>query len=300
MARFSQLATATKSPSRVIDGPYAAWASEDETCQILLSNNSTIKIGQPVCIDVTQFGPDNNVPNNAAALPLCERVVATTSGNAGPIFGVVSQVYTAVKPGTFTLTYVNGFNANVTASGGVPTYTNVSGANLVATIAVRQLGWGYVLAGCPAAAATVGAVMVGSQLVSKQPSSTNVFAQQGAFLGQSNVGIALATAINTIQQTPAAATQGAGVVSIIPDNMVGIVPPALILIDTLASGVQETVSVGSISYPTMSVALTNAHTGPVRITGPNSNPAVSTMLISIPGTGVTVQGLVATFINVYA
>ena len=34
--------------------------------EIVIATNGTLKIGQPMCLDVTQFGPDNNVPNNGA------------------------------------------------------------------------------------------------------------------------------------------------------------------------------------------------------------------------------------------
>lgn len=280
---------------RVIDGPFAAWDTGDTPCQFVLANNSTLKLGQPVCIDVTQLGPDQNVPNNAAALPQCERVVATTSANAGPIFGVITGVQTPVSS-TFKLSFVNGFSG-LTTSGGVPTWTNTTGSNLTVTLWVRQIGFAYVFAGTAAIGQTGGnSILVGSNLIT---TSAQAFAIQGSATQFSNIGIALATAVNTIQQTPGGA-MGPGVVSVLPDSLVGLVPPALILIDSFGSGVQEAVSVGSISYPTMSIALANAHTAGFKITGPNSNPAKNSVLISTPGAGVTVNGLVAAWVNVYA
>lgn len=284
---------ASKSPSRAIDGPYANWADTDELCQISLANNGTIQLGQPVCIDLSQLGPDANVPNNAAALPLCERVVATTSAQAGPIFGVVTGVQGS--PTGVTLTNINGFSGATVTNGGVPTWTNKSGSTLIVTLWVRQQGWAYVLAGTAAIGQTGGnSILVGSQLIT---TSAQIFAIQGTAAVQVTVGVALATAINTVQQI-IGAPMGAGVVSVIPDTLVGIVPPAMLLIDTLQSGVQEAVSVGSISYPTMSIALANAHTAGFRITGPNTGiEAKNTVLISTPGAGKTVYGLVATFVN---
>ncbi len=285
---------AAKNPSRVIDGPYANWADTDELCQISLANGSTIQLGQPVCIDVTQLGPDANIPNNAANLPLCERVVATTSANAGPIFGVVSGVQGA--PNGITLSYINGFSGATVTNGGVPTWKNTSGSTLVVNIWVRQQGWAYVLAGTAAIGQTGGnSILVGSSLIT---TSAQVFAIQGTAAINTNVGVALATAINTTEQIPGAPL-GPGVVSVFPDSLVGLVPPALVLIDTLGSGVQEGVSVGSISYPTMSIALANAHTAGFKITGPNAgNAAKNTVLISTPGAGKTVYGLVAAFVDV--
>lgn len=286
---------AAKNPSRVIDGPYANWGDQDELCQISLANNATIQLGQPVALDVTQLGPDANVPNNASALPLCERVVATTSANAGALFGVVSNVVLPAKG--LTLSYVNGFSgATVTnAAGAVPTWTNTSGSTLVVTLWVRQQGWAYVLCGTAAIGQTGGnSILVGSQIIS---TTAQVFAIQGTAALQSTVGIALATAINTVQQIPGG-NAAAGVVSVIPDTLVGLVPPTLILIDSVASGVQESVSVGSISYPTMSIALANAHTAGFRITGPNAGTAAkNTVLISTPGAGKTVYGLVACWVS---
>lgn len=293
-----QLHAASKNPSRVIDGPYANWADTDELCQISLANNGQIQLGQPVCIDVTQLGPDANVPNNGpgfgGTLPLCERVVATTSANAGPIFGVVSGVQGA--PTGITLTYINGFSGATVTGGGVPTWTNKSGSTLVVNIWVRQQGWGYVLAGTAAIGQTGGhSILVGSQLIT---TTAQVFAIQGTAAIQTTIGVALATAINTVQQQIGAAL-GPGVVSVLLDSLVGVVPPALVLVDTLASGVQEAVSIGSISYPTASIALANAHTAGFRVTGPNAgNAAINTVLISTPGAGKTVYGLVAAFINV--
>lgn len=286
---------ATKSPGRVIDGPFASWDGVDENCKITLTANSTIKLGQPVSIDVTQLGPDNNVPNNGAALPLCEIVVATTSANAGPCFGVVSQVLG--NPSSLTLSLVNG----------VPTWKNTSGSTVTVPILVRQQGWGYVWAGTAAIGQTGGnSILVGSTLIT---TTAQAFAIQGTAAIKSTIGIALATAINTTQQvsgtminsgTAAGAAAAAGVISVVPQSLVGIVPTAMVLIDVLGSGVQEAVSVGSISYPTFSVAVANAHAAGYKVTGPNALPAVNSVLISTPGAGVVVSGLVATWINVFA
>lgn len=286
--------SASKSPSRIIDGPYASWAQADENCRISLTNNSTIKLGQPVCIDVTQLGPDQNVPNNGVALPQCEFVVATTSGNAGPVFGVVSGI--VGNPVGVT------GPANVN---GVPTWTNKSGSTLLVTLQVRQLGYAYVWAGTAAIGQPGGnSILVGSTLLT---TSAQAFAIQGTAAIATTIGTALGTAINTneggiVAGVPTAgvgAPLGAGVISVAPLNMVGIVPNALVLIDSLASGVQENVSVGSISYPTFSVALANAHPAGFKITGPGSNPTKNSVLISTVGAGGTYSGLVACWVNLY-
>lgn len=286
-----------KGPSRVIDGPYANWGSEDEIGQFALAAGATLKLGQPVAIDVTQLGPDQNVPNNAAALPQCERLVATTSANAGPLFGVITAV-TQIPPSGVPQTVVQG----------VPTWTNNTGSTIILPLTVRQLGWAYVFAGATAIAASGSSVIVGGKIVS---STAQAFAVNGTAAIGTTIGFALATAINTtktgilgVGATATFATGGApagpGVVSVVPNNMVGITPNTLVLIDSLASGVQEQVSVGSISYPTFSVALANAHPAGFKITGPAVNPAVNSVLISTPGTGVTYSGLVACYVNVGA
>ncbi|MFZ1075391.1 MAG: hypothetical protein WAN50_03400 [Minisyncoccia bacterium] len=282
-----------KAPSRVIDGPYANWGTDDEIGQFALANNGTLKIGQPVAIDVTQLGPDNNIPNNGAALPLCERLVATTSANAGPLFGVVTGV-TQLPSSGVKLTNVNG----------VPTYTNTTGSTVILPITVRQTGWAYVYAGAVSIASSGSSITVGSKLVS---STTQPFAVNGTAAIGSTIGFALASAINANQQnilagvfTGPGSAAGPGVVSVVPNAIVGITPNTIVLIDSLASGVQEAVSVGSISYPTFSVALANAHPAGFRITGPATNPAVGSVLISTPGTGVTISGLVATWVNIGA
>lgn len=289
-----QLFGAAKTPGRVIDGPTANWATGDENAKISLANNGTLKLGQPLCIDVTQLGPDQNVPNNAAALPQCEYLVATTSANAGPFFGVVSTVQgnpTGIKQSTVS---------------GVPTWTNTSGSTLVVPITVRQLGFAYIYAGTAAIGQTGGnSILVGSTLIT---TSAQTFAIQGTAAIGSTIGTALATAINTTEQgIPAGAGQvvtaglgaaaAAGVVSVVPGVIAGLVPNALVLIDSIASGVQETVSVGSISYPTFSIALANAHGGNFAVKGPNSNPTKNSVLISTPGAGVTIAGLVACWMS---
>jgi hypothetical protein len=289
----------TGKTTRQIDGPNANWGADDEIGAITLAANATVKLGQPLSIDVTQLGPDNNVPNNGAALPLGERLVATTSANAGALFGVVTQVQTPL-PKNLSLTYVNG----------VPTYTNISGSNLTVVVWVRQLGWAYVYAGAVSIASSGASILVGSTLVT---STTQPFAVAGTAAIGSTVGIALATAINTTETSiainaannlgilnAAGAPQGPGVVSIVPNSLVGITPNTIVLIDSLASGVQEAVSVGSISIPTFNVALTNAHAGGFKITGPATNPAKNAVLISTPGTGVTYSSLVAAYINIQA
>jgi hypothetical protein len=289
----------TGKTSRAIDGPYANWGADDEIGTIVLASSATLKLGQPLALDVTQLGPDNNVPNNAANLPLPERLVATTSANAGPLFGVVTSVQTPVSK-TFSLTYVNG----------VPTYTNLTGSNLTVTVWVRQLGWAYVYAGAVSIASSGASILVGSTLVS---STTQPFGVAGTSGIGSTIGFALATAINTTETLigtlaannlgilgVAGAPAGPGVVSIVPNSLVGIVPNTIVLIDTLQSGVQEAVSVGSISIPTFNVALANAHSGGFRITGPGTNPAKNSVLISTPGTGVTYSSLVAAYVNIGA
>ncbi len=289
-----------KGPSRVTDGPYANWGVDDEQCQMVLASGSTVKIGQPVALDATQLGPDNNVPNNAAALPLCERVVAMTSANAGPAFGVVTVVNIGgIPPTKMPLSYVNG----------VPTYTNNTGSTATVFLTVCQLGFAYVWTGASSVTANT-AVTIGAKLIS---SSSFNFAIAGSAAIGTTIGYAINTAINTTEQALtvpnvnstgvlgiAGAPQGPGVVSIVPGSMVGVTPNTIVLIDTLGSGVQEAVSVGSISYPTFAVALANAHGGGFRITGPATNPAFGGVLISVPANALQYSSLVAAYVNVGA
>lgn len=279
---------------RIIDGPFASWGGDDDMGQIVLANGSTLKLGQPLCIDITKLGPDNNVPNNAINPPLCEQLVATTSTNAGDIFGVVTGV-TSSLPKNVTLSQVQG----------IPTWTNSTGGNVTLTVDVRQVGWAYVYAGTAAIGQTGGnSILVGSRLIT---TSAQPFAIQGSSAIGSTVGLALATAINTNQGgltagipvlgngAPAAA---GSVISVVPQSIVGITPNTLVLIDSLAGGVQEQVSVGSISYPLFAIAVANAHPAGFKITGAQTTK--SGVLISTVGTGLTMPGLVATFVNVGA
>lgn len=289
--------SAGKTP-RVTDGPYANWGADDEIGTISLANGATLALGQPLCLDVTQLGPDNNVPNNGAQLALAERLVAATSGNAGALFGVLTGITVGLPTGV-TLTQV----------AGVPTWTNSSGAAVILTCQFRQLGWAYVFAGSAATAATGRAVKIGDPLVVNATQanavSSNV-ALGGALPPGQTVGYALGTAINTNQaQIPVpgngvpvgrGAPAGPGVVSVTPLSLVGITPNTILLIDSLASGVQEAVSVGSVSYPTFSIALANAHAGGYKITGPATNAAISTVLISVANLRAT-TGLVAAYVN---
>jgi hypothetical protein len=267
---------------------------------MVLAAGSTVKIGQPVALDATQLGPDNNVPNNGAALPLCERVVATTSANAGPLFGVVTVVNLGgAVPTKVPLSYVNG----------VPTYTNNTGSNLTVFLTVCQLGFAYVWTGASSVTANT-AVTVGAKLIT---SSTYAFAYAGTAAIGTTVGYAINTAINTTEQLlsvpninnqgvlgVAGAPQGPGVVSIVPGSLVGITPNTIVLIDSLGSGVQEAVSVGSVSTPTFAVALANAHGGGFKITGPATNPAFGGVLISVPANALQYSALVAAYVNIQA
>lgn len=308
-----------KAPARVLDGPYAQWASADDNCTLILqpvlsptqasaAQTYSIRLGQPVYIDVTQFGPDNNVMNNGISPvtnyaqaeqeigPLGELVLPSQAANAGPLFGVVTQVET-----TQGLTY--------SLNGGVPTWTNTSGKVLLVKLTVRQQGWGYVWVGTTSASNTI--CSVGSTL---GVNSNFNFAVRinSPVIGQS-IGVALATAINTTQcigpvglqssrnqpltAFSVPAPQGPGLVSIIPANLAGIITGAGLLIDTLQSGVQEAVSVASISYPAFTANLANAHTGNFPITGPISTQATGSMLISSVGASCVASGLVACWID---
>lgn len=289
--------------SRTVDGPYANWGSDDELGQFVLAAGANLKLGQPMCLDVTQLGPDQNVPNNGALLPQCERCVAATSANAGPLLGILTGISASVTSGVLA-------SLKQTTVGGIPTWTNTTPSSLVVPINVRQLGWAYVLAGTVTGGR---AVKIGDPLIIN---SSNVFAVSanvglggGTPLGQT-VGTALGTAINTtaggipsgsgaVPTAGLGAAGGPGIISIVPLSLAGIVVGTQVLIDSLASGVQESVSVGSISYPTLSVALANAHSGNFRITGPNTNAAISTNLISVANQQTTIA-LVAAYINAEA
>ena len=289
--------------SRVTDGPYANWGSDDDVGQFVLAAGAVLRLGQPMCLDVTQLGPDQNVPNNGALLAQCERCVLPTSVNAGPLFGVLTSIGAA---------FTSGQTASLTQSiiGGIPTWTNKTPSNVTVTFSVRQLGWAYVYAGTITGGR---AVKIGDPLII---TSSNAFAVSssvglggGTPLGQT-VGTALGTAINTteggipsgsaqVPTTGLGAPGGPGIISIVPLSLAGIVIGANILIDTVASGVQEAVSVGAISYPTFSVALANAHAGNFRITGPYTNALISTNLISVANQQTT-TALVAAYVNCQA
>lgn len=310
-----------KNPGRILDGPYAGWGAQDENCIVLLSNatapatttsTNVIRLGQAVYLDVTQFGPDSNVMKNSQGPasnsvlaeqeegePLGEVCVPSQAGNHGPIFGVVTQVY---PTNGLTFSY---------DSGGVPMWTNTTGKQLLVNATVRQQGFAYVWVGARVAI-TAPAVLVGSTLTIN---STNNFACANVSPGLlQTIGVALASAVNTYQMTgnvftqssqaasakavAIAAPQGPGQVSIVPQNMAGIIPGRVLLIDTAASGLQETVSVGSVSYPAFSTSLVNAHTGNFPITGPLSPISTSTVLISTAGTNVTATGLVAAWVSI--
>lgn len=288
--------------SRVTDGPYANWGSDDDTAQFVMAPGVSLRLGQPLCIDVTQLGPDQNVPNNAALLPQCERLVLSTSGNAGPLFGVLTSISANASAGGPQVQQLQFKPIN-----GIPTWTNNSASNYIATVSVRQVGWAYVYAGTVTGGR---AVKIGDPLI---VNSSNAFAVAASVavggsepIGQL-VGTALGTAINTTQGgIPAGSAQvptlglgapaGPGVVSVVPLSLAGIAVGSILLIDTIASGVQESVSVGSISYPTFSIALANAHTSGFKITGPTANAAISTNLISVANQQTT-TALVACWVN---
>ena len=141
----------------------------------------------------------------------------------------------------------------------MPTYTNNTGSTVTVVCQVRIQGWAYVWAGTARTGATTN-VKVGDTLVTN---TTNAFAISGTSAIGSTVGFALATAINTTQFAPGGPL-AAGVVSVVPTSLVGITANTIVLIDSLGSGVQEAVSVGSISYPTFSIAVTNAHSAGFR------------------------------------
>lgn len=308
-----------KNPGRILDGPYANWGTQDENCTLILqpipttslapyAQTYTVRLGQTVYLDVTQFGPDNAVMNDGVppatnyALaeqtmgPQGELVVMSQSANAGPLFGVIVNV--EPTPG---LTYQ--------IYGGTPTWTNNSGKVLLVKITVRQQGFAYVWAGTTSANNTT--CFVGSALATNV--NFNYCVRNNAPTMQNTVGVALATAINTtqaigpvqlqssrnqpVQAFGVPAPQGPGLVSIVPASIVGIVTNTQLLIDTLQSGVQEQVSVASISYPAFTVNLANAHTGNFTITGPLQNPASGSVLISAVGTTCSMAGLVACWVN---
>ncbi len=276
---------------RITDGPFAAWGADDDIGILTLANGSNVKLGQPLCIDMTKLGQDNNVPLNGVNPPLCEQLVASTNTNAGDIFGILTNVSGPLPK-----------NVVVSNVQGIPTWTNSTGSTITLLVDVRQQGWAYVYAGTAAIGQTGGtSVLVGSRLIT---TSAQAFAIVGTAAAGVTVGMALATAIQTNQGgivagVPTAgngAPAAAGVISVVPQSIVGITPNTLVLIDSLAGGVQEQVSVGSISYPTFAIAVANAHPAGFRITG--SQTTKSGVLISTVGAGNTMPGLVATWVNV--
>ena len=270
--------SASKAPSRTLDGPYASFATYDEQAQVVLANGAAIVLGQPLCLDLTNLGPDNNVANNGAASAQAERLVFTNSANAGPLFGVFLGFPLGGAPKGFSLTVASATN------GGAQTYTNNSGATIVATVNVRQTGWGYVFVGLTAAGTTVA---VGSTLII---SAAQVFALVGAPSIQKTVGNALATAINT--SSPTAVVAGAARV-VTPLSMVGITALTPLLIDSLASGLQETVTPTAITQTTFTATFAQSHNAGFPITG--SSTAVGAALITTGAALAT--GIIAAYIE---
>jgi hypothetical protein len=269
--------SALKSPARVIDGPYANFAAFDESAQIVLAASATLVLGQALALDVTNLGPDNNVANNGTALAQCERLVPTTSGNAGPLFGIFNGFPNGVLPKGFTLTVASATN------GGAPTYTNASGASVVQAIVVRQSGWGYVWAGV--AAASGAAVNVGSALITN---STQAWAIAGSASITKTVGTALATAINTTGPS----TIAAGSRTVTPVSMVGITTSTPLLIDSLASGIQETVTPSAVTATTFTATFVNGHSAGFGITGSQTTSG-NTLIAN----NASQTGLVAAYIE---
>lgn len=276
---------------RITDGPFANWGADDDIGILTLTNGSNVKLGQPLCLDMTKLGPDNNVPLNAVNPPLAEQLVATTNANAGDIYGILTNIQGTLPK-----------NVTVANVQGIQTWTNNTGSTITLLVDVRQQGWAYVYAGTAAIGQTGGvSVLVGSRLIT---TSAQAFAIVGTAATGLTVGMALATAIQTNQGGIVAgvptsgngAPAAAGVISVVPQSIVGITPNTLVLIDSLAGGVQEQVSVGSISYPTFSIAVANAHPAGFRVTG--SQTTKSGVLISTVGAGITMPGLVATWVNV--
>ena len=269
-----------KSPSRVIDGPYASFATADENAQIVIASAATLVLGQPLSLDVTQLGPDANVPNNGVALAQCERLVPSTSAAAGPIFGIFTGFPNGVLPRGFVQAQSSATN------GGALTYTNNSGATATLAINVRQTGFGYVWAGV---AATGGAaVNIGSTLVIN---ATQAYAIAGTVVGLATVGTAIASAVFTSYPVSIAA----GSRTITPVSMVGITAATPLLIDSLVSGLQEVVTPSAVTATTFTATFANAHTAGFSITGPNAPQAKGTALIA---NNASATGLVACMIEV--
>jgi hypothetical protein len=263
-----------KSPGRVIDGPYAAWGAYDEAAQVVLASGATLVVGQPLCLDLTNLGPDNNIPNNGAALAQCERLVATTSANAGPVFGVFTGFPNGAIPSGVALT----------VSGGLMTYTNNNTNSVTAAVNVKQSGWGYVYAGT--ASSSPAAISVNSSLII---SSSYAYAIAGTAAILKTVGTALATAVNT-SSSAAVAT---GSHAITPASMVGITTTTALLIDSLQSGVQETVTPSAVTSTTFTATFANAHAANFAITG--AQKGASGTLIAANN---SITGLVAAYITV--
>ena len=264
--------SASKTPGRVIDGPYAAWAQTDEVAQIVLAAAATLVLGQPLCLDLTNLGPDNNVPNNAAALSQCERLVATTSANAGPVFGVFIGFPNASLPKGIAAPTVSS-----ATNGGAPTYTNNSGATITATVNIRKSGWGYVFAGTASSSPT--AITVFSKMII---SASYPYAIVGTPAPFASVGAAIATAINTTSPT----TIAAGSRTVTPVSMVGITTTTPLLIDTLVGGQQETVTPSAVTATTFTATFANGHAASYPITGAANGPSSSLIAANASASGL--------------
>jgi predicted permease len=133
------------------------------------------------------------------------------------------------------------------------------------------------------------AVNIGSVLI---VNATQPYAIAGTAAGLTTVGTAIATAINT--SSPTAIVAGAARV-VTPVSMSGITTATALLIDSLVSGIQETVTPTAVTATTFTATFANGHAAGFGITGPNANQAKGTSIIA---NNASATGLVAAFIEV--
>jgi len=287
----------TKLVSRQITGLAAQTDPLDIIALISLAPGGSLTQGQPLCADITRIPniqpalsvfpvPNPVIPlgsylsvnprqagltTQVTNLDLIETVVLPTSANAGPLVGVYQG----------------------------PTITNpATAATAFFPIDLRVMGYGLVLAG--ALTAGVAVATNGQLVITTFPSAANAFATQvakAAIAPGTNVGICTAFLGQYVSSTSIAAGSSVVTPTLQPGTtaIVGILSgTANILIDTLASGVQESVTTTAVTATTFTATFVNAHAINAPIVWA-VNPSGTTLL----NTGLgTVTGIVQAYINI--
>ena len=163
-----------KFPNRTMDGPFASWATQDESCFYTIPISGTLNQGQPVVIDPTSLGP------NTATGAVAEQCLPNSNANSSQLCFGCYQGANIVNPSGTVVKKV--------------------------LINIRQLGYGVIYAGSVAAGT---AVTVGGYLALD---TTHDFAVQSGSRGVlgTEVGIALATGAVVTKGATLIAVPGSG------------------------------------------------------------------------------------------